>query len=130
MITIDPKDVIVRTKRGSGPGGQHKNKTNSCVEMVHKPTGISVTIDGRSQAQNKKGALAVLQKRVNEVQDRITAARKKAARLVAIKNNETIRTYNYKRQEVVDHRTGKRAPLKKVLEEGRIDLLFPDDGKY
>ena len=39
-----------------------------------------------------------------------------------IKDKKTLRTYNYPRNEVVDHSTGKRANLKKVM-DGNLDLL-------
>ena len=43
---------------GSGPGGQHRNKTASAVRLVHPGTGLSVTAtERRSQAQNRTAAL-------------------------------------------------------------------------
>jgi ribosome-associated protein len=43
---------------GSGPGGQHRNKTASAVRLVHLPTGVQVTAtERRSQAQNRSTAL-------------------------------------------------------------------------
>jgi ribosome-associated protein len=46
---------------GSGPGGQHRNKTASAVRLVHPPTGLSVTAtERRSQSQNRSVALARL----------------------------------------------------------------------
>ena len=49
------KQVIVETYRSRGPGGQHKNKTETAVRLRHLPTGITVTAtEQRSQSQNLK----------------------------------------------------------------------------
>jgi protein subunit release factor B len=49
----------------SGPGGQHRNKTESGVRLVHRPTGVTVTAtERRSQAQNRSAALTRLRERL------------------------------------------------------------------
>ena len=51
--------------RGSGPGGQHRNKTSSAIRVTHTPTGISATgTELRSQMQNRNHALARLRRRL------------------------------------------------------------------
>lgn len=48
----------VETYRGSGPGGQHRNKTESAVRLRHRPTGLTrVGTEERSQLRNKRAAL-------------------------------------------------------------------------
>jgi len=43
---------------GSGPGGQHRNKTSSAIRLVHLPTGVTVTAtERRSQLRNRGAAL-------------------------------------------------------------------------
>lgn len=55
----------VSTFRSSGPGGQHVNKTESAVRMVHRPTGIVVQSQSdRSQLVNKLHCLTKLRERV------------------------------------------------------------------
>jgi protein subunit release factor B len=49
----------------SGPGGQHRNKTESGVRLLHHPTGVVVTAtERRSQAQNRSAALLRLRERL------------------------------------------------------------------
>ena len=52
------RDLEFSTFRASGPGGQHRNKVETAVRAVHKPSGIAVTAsDSKSQQQNRKAAL-------------------------------------------------------------------------
>ena len=120
---INKKDIKIEYTRGKGPGGQHKNKTSSCVKVTHVPTGVSVTIDGRYQAKNKKVALQELEKRLDEKKQQDKADLKKSMRDKKIKERDIIRTYNYPRDTVKDHRTGKTASIKEIMEKGRLDLL-------
>jgi peptide chain release factor len=55
-------DLRFESFRAGGPGGQHQNKTESAVRVVHVPTGLAaVARDGRSQHRNKALAIARLQ---------------------------------------------------------------------
>jgi len=55
----------VHTYRASGPGGQHRNRTDSAVRLAHRPTGVTVTAtESRSQHENRARALRRLRKAV------------------------------------------------------------------
>lgn len=62
---IKEEDVVVQLSKSSGAGGQHINKTESAVRLVHKPTGISVECqDERSQLKNKTRAFEHLKEKI------------------------------------------------------------------
>ena len=55
----------VQTYRARGPGGQHRNVTDSAVRLIHLPTGVRVTCSGhRSQHRNRREALVILRRRL------------------------------------------------------------------
>jgi len=57
-LRFNQSDVEFQTFRASGPGGQHRNKVETAVRAIHKPSGLQVTsTDSKSQIQNKKSAL-------------------------------------------------------------------------
>jgi len=69
QIKWNEKDVILESCKASGPGGQHVNKTESAIRGTHKPSGIQVlTMDARSQMQNKKLCMERLKAKVIEWQ--------------------------------------------------------------
>lgn len=120
---LDKRDVKIQFTKGKGPGGQHRNKTSSMVRATHKPTGIVVTVDGRDQHKNKVLALKELERRIVEAKAAERAKEKKALRDVKIKDKTVIRSYDFSRDVVKDHRSGKTASIKSILEKGRLDLL-------
>lgn len=101
-IEIKPEDLIVETKRASGAGGQHINKTDSAIRMVHKPTGIVATCQSeRSQIQNREKALQILKSRLYQLE--IEEQEKKIRELKAAPVEIAARIDRHGVRAVVDH---------------------------
>ena len=67
-IEVRPEDIEVTAHRSSGAGGQHINKTDSAIRILHKPTGIVVGCQTeRSQLQNKETAMKMLKAKLMEI---------------------------------------------------------------
>lgn len=125
---LDINDLEIDTMRSSGAGGQHINKTDSAVRILHKPTGIVVKCqDGRSQHENRATALMTIRARVYEQQQQEKEAKNEKERMSKIGTGdraEKIRTYNYPQNRVTDHRIGYTVNQLDRIMDGRLDDLM------
>lgn len=105
---IKPEELKIERCRASGHGGQHLQKTESAIKIIHIPTGIIAQCqDERSQSRNMEKALNVLKsrlydKRKSDQSDAISSERKQ--QIGRGERAEKIRTYNYLQNRVTDHR--------------------------
>ncbi|QIL69868.1 peptide chain release factor 1 [Diaphorobacter sp. HDW4B] len=127
-ITLNPADLRIDTFRASGAGGQHINKTDSAVRVVHLPTGIVAECqDGRSQHSNKAKALQVLQARIQEKERSERAAKEAALRKGLIGSgdrSDRIRTYNFPQGRLTDHRINLTLYKLLAIMEGDLDEVL------
>ena len=107
-ILIEPNDIEISVCRASGPGGQGVNTTDSAVQILHKPTNITVyCADERSQLKNKSKALTVLRSRLlkqKQNEENAKYARDRKEQVGTGDRSERIRTYNFPQSRVTDHR--------------------------
>ena len=126
-VDIRPDDLHIETCRSSGPGGQHANKTDSAVRMVHLPTGIMVHIaDEKSQHKNRAKAMRILRSRVYESQQAKLDAERSSARRQQTGSgdrSERIRTYNWPQSRCTDHRLGRNFSLQSII-DGDLENLI------
>lgn len=111
QIRIAPGDLEWSTCRGSGAGGQHRNKTESAVKVLHRPSGLVVRCESqRSQHQNRATALALLRARLwaeattRKNEQRANARRDQVGSGMRGDKRRTIRCQD---GVVTDHVTGK-----------------------
>ena len=127
-VKIDEKDLKVDTYRSSGAGGQHVNKTESCIRMTHLPTGIVVTCqDERSQIKNREKALKVLKSRLYDYynsQYRKEYDENRKSQIGTGDRSERIRTYNFPQGRITDHRIGFTLYSLENFLSGNIDEMI------
>ncbi|MEZ0231012.1 MAG: peptide chain release factor-like protein [Planctomycetota bacterium] len=125
-LVLDARDLRIETVRGTGPGGQHKNKTESAVRITHIPTGTTASADSRSQHQNRELALAVLrarlleQRAVAEISSRNEQRRQQVG---SGQRADKIRTVSEQNGVVTNHQNGKRLDLK-TYKRGFVEQLY------
>lgn len=126
-VSINPQDLEIDTHRASGAGGQHVNKTDSAIRILHKPTGIIVECqDERSQLKNREKAMKVLRSKIHKLEMEKQASEISNARKSQIGSgdrSERIRTYNYPQGRVSDHRISLTLHSIDSILNGRLDEL-------
>lgn len=126
QVQLDMRDVEIRTCRGSGAGGQHRNKTESAIQAMHTPSGIMVRCENeRSQRQNRDEALRVLRTRLLQHEREAVKNNRDQDRRTQVGSGmrgDKIRTIAVQRDQVSDHRSGKQITVKTFL-RGHIEGL-------
>ena len=127
-VELNMEDVEITRHRSAGAGGQHVNKTESAIRLLHKPTGIVVDCqDERSQFKNKDKAIKILKSRLLELE------RSRAAEAVSSERrsqvgtgdrSERIRTYNFPQGRVTDHRIGLSVYYIDEFMNGRLNEMI------
>lgn len=127
-VVVNPNDLRIDTYCASGAGGQHVNKTESAVRIVHLPTGIVVQCqDEKSQMKNKDKAMRVLRAKIlekAEEEHRAELAQTRKSQVGTGDRSERIRTYNFPQGRVTDHRIGLTLHKLDFVLNGDIDEII------
>lgn len=110
-LVIRDEDLEEDFMRGSGAGGQNRNKRDTAVRLRHRPTGLEVRAEGeRTQARNRDVALATLRARIAAAeQERVGGARAEDRRrqVGSGQRGDKRRTVRAQDDHVVDHFDGR-----------------------
>ena len=127
-VDINPADLTIETFRSSGAGGQHINKTESAIRIIHNPTGTVVECqEERSQFKNKEKAMKKLYSKLYEakLEARDSAiAEERRIQVGTGDRSERIRTYNFPQSRVTDHRIGLTLYKLDEMMNGGCDEVF------
>ena len=127
-VQINQSDLEMETCKSSGAGGQHINKTESAIRIIHKPTGIVVECqDERSQLKNKDKAMKLLRAKLFDMKQREQAdkiASERRSQVGTGDRSERIRTYNFRENRVSDHRIGLTVYTLDAFVNGDIDGII------
>jgi peptide chain release factor 2 len=124
-VVLRDEDLEITAHRSSGAGGQHINKTDSAIRIVHKPTGIVVGCQTeRSQLQNKETALRMLKSKLMEIklQERLDTIEDIQGNKTNIEWGAQIRSYVFMPYTLAkDTRTGYETGNIQAVMDGEID---------
>ena len=125
---LNPAELRIDTFRASGAGGQHVNKTDSAIRIVHLPTGLVVECqDERSQHKNRSRAMALMKAKLMAAEQEkrdSEIARNRKLQVGTGDRSERIRTYNFPQGRVTDHRINLTLYKLADIMQGRIDELL------
>jgi peptide chain release factor 1 len=126
-LSFDPGEVEITAFKAGGKGGQHRNKVETAIRAVHKPTGITATCaDERSKHRNEQSALKVLAARVlgrQREQERQVVQDKRVSQIGKSGRAEKIRTYNFIENRVKDVRVKKAIYCLDKVMNGNLDKI-------
>ena len=127
-IKVDPGDLEISVCRASGPGGQGVNTTDSAVQILHRPSGLTVyCADERSQLKNKNKAMTVLKSRLlslKQNEESAKYAQERKSQVGTGDRSERIRTYNFPQSRITDHRINYTSHALNEVMLGELDDLL------
>ncbi|WGH24870.1 MAG: PCRF domain-containing protein [Candidatus Shikimatogenerans bostrichidophilus] len=127
-LKINSNDIKRFTFRSSGAGGQHVNKTESAIRLIHIPTNIIVECqEERSQHQNYEKALTILRSKIydyNRINNKKKIENKRKILISTGDRSKKIRTYNYPQNRITDHRIKLSLYNLENIMNGHLELLL------
>jgi protein subunit release factor B len=113
-LQIHEEDLEETFIRSSGPGGQHVNKTSTCVRLLHRPSGLTVKVQrSRSQGLNRFLARRLLADRLEQ----------------QLRGAESLQALQWAKTRRQKRRRGRRTKQRLREQESEGSRGMPEDGR-
>lgn len=125
-LELAASDLRIEWFSGTGPGGQFRNKRQNSCRVIHLPSGLVETRQGRSREANRRDAIAALAQRLALNRQLSLHTDLNTSRLEQIGmglRGEKIRTYRERDNRVVNHLNGKATTYRRVM-KGHFSELW------
>jgi len=121
-LSLTKKDFTVRWFSGTGPGGQHRNKSQNCIEIIHKESGIKAQCTShKSRLTNQREAFRLLATRLQPwIKQKLGLGSEGSNG----RQTEIIRNYHGVRNEVKDHASDLRLRYTDVVDGCNIGPMI------
>ena len=125
-FSLNRNEVDRHYTRSSGKGGQNVNRRSTCVQLIHRPTGIQVKCqDERDQRKNEEIAWKRLEDKLRSLEEEKwnkKAYQRLSDQVGSGSRSDKKRSYRIKEDLVIDHETGKQCSFRD-FNRGRLELL-------
>lgn len=124
--SVDDSEFIIEWFSGSGKGGQHRNKHQNSCRVIHKPTGLKESRQGRVREKNLTDAKNALMKRIvkhRSDQEKSKQDHVKRNQVGSGMRGDKTFTIRFQDDTVIRHETGKRMLASSYM-EGNMDNLW------
>jgi peptide chain release factor 1 len=125
-LNVPDDEFKIQWFSGTGKGGQHRNKKQCSCRVIHIPTGLKESRQGREREKNLNDAKEAIISKLREMYEEKIADKHADIKLKQIGygvRGDRMRTYKIDQDLVKDHRSGKRTSFKNIS-RGKFDKLW------
>lgn len=126
-VSISDEDLLIEPVNLGGKGGQHSNRTLSGCRITHKPTGLQAVVNGRKYHSNERKARQIIVEKVNATKKAKAKAKQSANKQEQMQGGTRsgkVRTYNFIKSVVNDHRLGKKTRNIQAVMKGDFSKIL------
>lgn len=123
---VSDNDFRIEWFSGTGKGGQHRNKHQNSCRMIHIPTGLIESRQGRKRESNLRDAKEALLRMIQSKKDgesASTISQDRKQQVGSGMRGDKIRTYRFQEDRVKDHQSGKTLSIKRIM-RGNMNLFW------